>query len=152
MLFVRVHSVQERLRVDKENANFEIAAFFQSPVRWWKKRGNFKTFIVFDYPESFLYCLCSKLYSKYLYFDHKRPKCTKMYEKQTAAFQLRKRITAVFTRLIFIMLFKNTILSLFSQIHLQMITKVFLFLENIHSIRFNVCCNSFPWRIIKNDN
>ena len=51
----RVQAVQERLRVDKEKARFEIAALFQPPVRREKKRANFKTFIEFVYPESFLY-------------------------------------------------------------------------------------------------
>ena len=55
--FSRVQAVQERLRVDKDNARFEIAALFELPVRREKKRANFKTCIDVVYPESFLYWL-----------------------------------------------------------------------------------------------
>ena len=58
---IRVQAIQERLRVVKENATFEIAALFQSPHTRVKKRGNFKSCIFFDYLESFLYCLYFKM-------------------------------------------------------------------------------------------
>ena len=55
----RVQSEKERLRVDKDNANFEIAALFPSLYRRVKKGGNFKIFTFFVYHESFLYWLNS---------------------------------------------------------------------------------------------
>ena len=50
--FSRVQAVQERLRVDKDNARFEIAALFELPVRREKKRANLKTCIDLFNPES----------------------------------------------------------------------------------------------------
>ena len=40
--YARVQTVQERFRIDKDNASFEIAASFPSLYRRVKKRGNFK--------------------------------------------------------------------------------------------------------------
>ena len=37
------------------HVGFEITALFHSPIRWGTKRGNFKTIILFDFIESFLY-------------------------------------------------------------------------------------------------
>ena len=46
--------------------SFEIAALFSSPNRRVKKRGNFKTNVLVDFIESFLYCLSSSISSKFL--------------------------------------------------------------------------------------
>ena len=37
-----------------------ICRAFSLPKRWGKKRGSFKIGIIFDWMESFLFCLCSK--------------------------------------------------------------------------------------------
>ena len=76
---VKLKAVQERLRVVKVNATFEIAALFYSPHRRLKKRGIFKSCIFFDYPESFLYYLYySVLLNYYKYFTFVNSQATYM--------------------------------------------------------------------------
>ena len=48
-----------------------ICRAFSLPKRWGKKRGSFKIGIIFDWMESFLFCLCSRAHL--LYEKSKRP-------------------------------------------------------------------------------
>ena len=54
-----LRTIYERLYGANQYVYFEIAALFHSPIRWGKKRGNFKANIDLDSVELVLYCLSS---------------------------------------------------------------------------------------------
>ena len=57
-------TIYERLDCLKKFLCFEIGALFHSPVKWVKKRSNFKINKFLLAIQSFLYCLCSKATNK----------------------------------------------------------------------------------------
>ena len=57
----RAKTIKERFHFDVEEANFEFATLFKSPIRWTEKRGKFKPNLFFVKAASFLYCLSSTL-------------------------------------------------------------------------------------------
>ena len=57
----RAKMILERLHSVKNNSQFEITALFHLLFGEEKKRVNFEIGIIFDWMESFLFCLCSSL-------------------------------------------------------------------------------------------
>ena len=57
----RAKTIKERFHFDVEEANFEFATLFKSPIRRTEKRGKFKPNLFFVKAALFLYCLSSRL-------------------------------------------------------------------------------------------
>ena len=66
---LRAKTIKERLDEVQMYVSFEIAAIFPSPHRRVKKRGIFKTNLLVDSIELFLYCLRSSKFCALRHFS-----------------------------------------------------------------------------------
>ena len=115
----RVKTVQEHLRVVKEHASFEIAALFQPSYSWVKKQ-KFKSCIFVDKPESFFWCLYSKIVCKFIIGLWKWFQSKSSFNQTVHCFFT---IKYVFVSATIVIAFKRTLsksssLSIISKVHL----------------------------------